>query len=147
MSLAEKLCVTAAVVFFMTGLMTGIWKYACMANSERATAPRYVDVAHRSSLLYSFAAVLLGWLAALSAFPDWLDALAAAAALSFFALAIATYIIHGWLRDTANQLRKPHQLGRRDVPPALVTAFMAALIIAEVGGSAILGIGALITIW
>jgi hypothetical protein len=60
MSLAEQLCLTAACVFFMTGLLTGIWKYAHIARSADATAPVYVDIAHRSSLLYSFAALVPG---------------------------------------------------------------------------------------
>ena len=59
MSLAEKICLSAAFVFFMTGLLTGIWKYWHIANSEDASSPVYVDIAHRSSLLYSFAALLL----------------------------------------------------------------------------------------
>jgi len=32
MTLAEKLCLSAAFLFFMTGLLTGIWKYWCMAH-------------------------------------------------------------------------------------------------------------------
>ncbi|WP_246065474.1 hypothetical protein [Hydrocarboniclastica marina] len=146
-SLAEKLCLTAAFVFFMTGLLTGIWKYRCMARSENAVAPRYVDIAHRSSLMYSFAALLLGWFAGYSAYPDWLNSVAAASALGFFALAIGTYIVHGVLRDTGNQFRKPHRLGRSTLPAWVIHAFMIVLIVAEVGGSLVLGSGALIAIW
>ncbi|MBN7770858.1 hypothetical protein KUV44_06200 [Marinobacter daepoensis] len=147
MSFAEKLCLSAAVVFFITGLLTGIWKYRCMASSPKAAAPRYVDIAHRSSLMYSFAAMLLGWLARHSAFPDWLNTTAAASALAFFALAIGTYIIHGVLRDTSNQLRKPYRLGASSLPPLIIHGFMVFLIIAEVGGAGVLGAGALIGIW
>lgn len=147
MTLAEKLCLTAAFVFFMTGLLTGVWKYACMASSPRATSPRYVDIAHRSSLMYSFAAMVLGWFAGYSVFPEWLNTLSAVAALSFFALAIATYIIHGLLRDTNSQLRQPHRLGRRTLPPVLIRTFMWTLVVAEIGGSLVLGTGALMAIW
>ncbi|WP_417513148.1 hypothetical protein [Marinobacter sp.] len=147
MALAEKLCLTAAFVFFMTGLVTGIWKYWCMANSPKAAAPRYVDIAHRSSLMYSFAAVLLGWLASYSVFPEWLNTLAAVCALGFFALAIGTYIVHGILRDTSNQLRKPHKLGANTLPSWLVHGFMIALVVAETGGSLVLGAGAMMAIW
>lgn len=147
MSLAEKLSLTAAFVFFMTGLLTGIWKYRCMATSANASAPRYVDIAHRSSLMYSFAALLLGWFASHSVYPDWLNTLAAVSALGFFALAIGTYIIHGILRDTSNQLRKPHRLGTRTLPSWLTHTFMVILILAEVGGSLVLGSGALVGIW
>lgn len=77
MSLAEKYCLTAAFLFLMTGLLTGIWKYRHMARSHAATAPVYVDIAHRSSLMYAFAAILLGQMAALSRFSDQVNAWAA----------------------------------------------------------------------
>ncbi|MGO1500609.1 MAG: hypothetical protein ACTHWH_04905 [Marinobacter sp.] len=147
MTLAEKLCLTATFVFFMTGLLTGIWKYGCMARSPKAAAPRYVDIAHRSSLMYSFAAMLLGWFASHSVFPDWLNTLAAICALGFFALAIGTYIIHGVLRDTSNQFRKPHRMGTMTLPSWMVHGFMITLVLAEVGGSLVLGAGAMMSIW
>ncbi|MBJ6136948.1 hypothetical protein JAO79_05390 [Marinobacter litoralis] len=147
MSLAEKLCLSAAFVFFMTGLLTGIWKYWCMATTPKAAAPRYVDIAHRSSLMYSFAALLLGWFASYSVYTDWVNTVAALGALGFFALAIGTYIIHGILRDTSNQLRKPHKLGQSNLPGWLIHGFMVALIVAEVGGSFVLGSGAILGIW
>ncbi len=147
MTLAEKLCLTAAFIFFMTGLVTGIWKYRCMATSSNASAPRYVDVAHRSSLMYSFAALLLGWFAGYSMLPAWLNTAAAASALGFFALAIGTYLVHGVLRDTSNQLRKPHRLGSTTLPPWVIHSFMIVLVVAEVGGSLVLGAGALMAIW
>ncbi|MDX1755448.1 MAG: hypothetical protein R3175_05240 [Marinobacter sp.] len=147
MGLAEKLCITAAFVFFMTGLLTGILKYRCMATSANASAPVYVNVAHRSSLMYAFAALLLAFFARLSVFTDLVDTLAAIAALAFFAFAITTYIIHGLLDDTSNQLRKPHRLGKRALPSWVTPVFMASLIVAEVGGAAVLGVGALLTVW
>lgn len=147
LTLAEKLCITAAFAFFMTGLLTGIWKYRCMATSANASAPVYVNVAHRSSLMYAFAALLLAYFARLSVFPDLVDALAALAALAFFGFAIVTYIVHGLLNDTSNQLRKPHQLGRLHLPGWVTPLFMGLLIVAEVGGAAVLGVGALLAIW
>lgn len=64
-----------------------------------------------------------------------------------FALAIGTYIIHGVLRDTSNQLRKPHRLGAMTLPSWMIHGFMIALILAEVGGSLVLGTGAMMSIW
>lgn len=147
MGLAEKLCITAAFIFFMTGLLTGIWKYRCMATSANASAPVYVNVAHRSSLMYAFAALLLAYFAKLSVFSELTNTLAAGAALTYFALAIVTYLVHGWLDDTSNQLRKPHRLGERTLPSWFTPVFMVTLIVAEVGGVAVLGIGALQAIW
>ena len=147
MSLAEKICLSAARLFFMTGLLTGIWKYRHMARSADATSPTYVDIAHRSSLLYSFAALLLAAFSAHSVFPEWVNVTAAVAALAFFALAISTYIIHGLLQDTDNQLRRPHRLGQRLLPPWITGLFMLLLIIGEVGGALVLGAGAMMGIW
>ncbi|MDX1458167.1 MAG: hypothetical protein R3276_11320 [Marinobacter sp.] len=147
MGLAEKLCITAAFVFFMTGLLTGIWKYRCMATSANASAPVYVNVAHRSSLMYAFSALLLAYFAGLSVFSAVTNTIAAAAALVYFALAIVTYIVHGLLNDTSNQLRKPHRLGKRILPVWLTPLFMVSLIVAEVGGVAVLGAGALMAVW
>jgi len=147
MSLAEKIALTAAFIFFMTGLITGIWKYRHIARSADATAPTYVDIAHRSSLLYSFAAILLGQLAAVSAFSDTVNSLAALSALLFFAFAIFGYIVHGLLQDTDNQLRKPHVLGKRQLPAWAVSLSMVLLIVGEVGGAMVLGTGAMMTLW
>jgi hypothetical protein len=107
----------------------------------------YVDITHRSSLLYSFAAILLAKFAELSVFSDVVNTVSALAALIFFAAAIATYAVHGVLKDTSNQLEKPHKVGHTNLPKWLTPVFMILLIIAEVGGSAVLGIGALLSIW
>ncbi|TDT37828.1 hypothetical protein DES49_2790 [Halospina denitrificans] len=147
MTMAEKLCLSAAFIFFMTGLLTGVWKWVHIRRSSRASAPRYVDIAHRSSLLYSFAALLLGAFARLSVFPDWINSLSVVAALAFFALAIASYILHGILQDTSNQFRQPHLLGRFTLPSWVMTMSMVLLIFAEVVGTLIVGTGALIGIW
>lgn len=147
MSLAEKICLSAALLFFMTGLLTGIWKYRHMAKSQDATSPTYVNIAHRSSLLYSFAALLLATFSAHSVFPEWINVAAAMATLAFFAFAISTYVIHGLLQDTDNQLRRPHRLGKRILPAWVTGVFMALLIIAEVGGTLVLGTGAMLGIW
>lgn len=147
MSLAEKICLSAAFVFFMTGLLTGIWKYRHMAKSEDASSPVYVDIAHRSSLLYSFAALLLAAFSGYSVLAEWINAVAAVSALAFFAFAISTYILHGLLQDTDNQLRRPHRLGKQLLPPWMTGLFMVLLIVGEVGGTLVLGAGAMAGIW
>lgn len=147
MSLAEKICLSAAFLFFMTGLLTGIWKYRDMARSEDASSPIYVDIAHRSSLLYSFAALLLAAFSGYSVLAAWINVVAAVSALAFFAFAIGTYVLHGLLQDTDNQLRRPHRLGNRLLPPWMTGLFMVLLIVAEVGGALVLGTGAMLGIW
>lgn len=131
---AETLCLFAAGSFFLTGLLTGLWKYLAMATSPEAVAPVYVDIAHRASLMYSFAAVLIREFVPYSTLGPALTLAAVAAPLLFFALAIAGYIVHGVLQDTDNQLRRPHRLGRATLPGVAIHGFMLALVVAEVGG-------------
>lgn len=135
---AYQLAMLWAGGFLLTGMLTGVWKYRCMLRSAEAVAPNYVDIAHRSSLLYSFASVLLALLARGSQWPNWLDLLGVWLSVLFFALAVASYILHGVLRDTDNQLRKPYTLGRGRMPAIAIEGFMLALIGAEVGGLLIL---------
>lgn len=66
------------------------------------------------------------------------------APVSFFALAVGTYAIHGVLNDTGNQPRRPHRLGKQTLPGWLTPAFMVLLIAAELGGTIVLGYGVVV---
>ena len=138
---AHAFCLTSAGSFLLTGLVTGIWKYAWIARSAEARAPVYVDIAHRTALMYAFACGLLAMLCERSAWRDGVNLAAAAVAIAFFALAVIGYVVHGVLRDTDNQLARPHRLGARTIPAAAIRAFMAALIAGEVGGVAVIVAG------
>lgn len=142
---AVRLCVTAAGLFFLTGLLTGVWKYLHIARSATATAPVYVDIAHRTALLYSFSALLLAVFAHLSAWSATTNLWAAAVPLAFFAAAIGGYVIHGVLRDTDNQFLKPYRVGRLPIPSAGLHGFMWLLTAGEVGGFLVLFAGTLKT--
>jgi hypothetical protein len=142
MSLAEQVAVFAAGAFFMVGLACGVWKYGAITRSSNATAPVYVDVAHRAALLYAFACLVVERFAALSTLDPGVELVAVVVQVGFFALALSTYVVHGLLRDTDNQLRRPHALGRRELAPGLVHGFMITLIVAELGGFALLFWGA-----
>lgn len=135
---AYQLAMVWAGIFLLAGLLTGVWKYRCILRSADATAPNYVDIAHRAALLYSFAAVLLALLAKGSVWPAWVNLLGVWLNVVFFALAIATYCLHGFLRDTDNQLRKPYTLGAGTVPAPAIEGFMLALMAAEIAGLLIL---------
>jgi hypothetical protein len=135
---AETLCLLAAGVFFFNGLLTGWWKYRCIAGSPDATAPVYVDIAHRASLMYAFSALLIREFVPYSPLSAAGTLWAAGLPLLFFALAIGSYVLHGLLRDTDNQLRRPHRLGSATLPPLALQLFMGALALAEIGGFAIL---------
>lgn len=138
---ALKLALVSCGVFFLVGLLTGVWKYVCIARSANAQAPAYVDVCHRAALLYSFACLVLAKFVELSVWSPWVDFWATLAPIVFFAHAVLVYAVHGWLRDTDNQLRQPHVLGKLILPNALVRANMWMLVTAEVGGFVVLLVG------
>ncbi len=135
---AETLCLLAAGIFFLSALLTGVWKYRCMITSTEAQAPYYVDIAHRTSLMYAFSALLLREFVPYSPLGPTGTLWAVGIPLLFFASAIVTYITHGVLRDTDNQLRSPHKLGNRTLPRMVISVYMVALMVGEIGGFLIL---------
>ncbi len=138
---ALKLAIAASGVFLLTGMLTGIWKYLAIARSATATAPAYVDIAHRAALLYSFASLVIAKLVEYSPWSETVDLLAVFFPVLYFALAIGGYVVHGLLRDTDNQFLKPHVVGRWHLPPAVLHGFMWSLIAAEIGGVGVLFAG------
>jgi hypothetical protein len=125
-------CLVCGGSFFLTGLLSGAWKYLHIRNSADARAPLYVDLAHRSALLYAFAGVLLSRLCERNAWSNAVNLGAAIVLQIFFAISVGGYVIHGALRDTDNQFQRPHRLGRGVIPAFSMTAFMMALIAAEI---------------
>lgn len=124
-----KAVLLAAGLIFLWALVLGVWKYRQMATSGDHLAHPYVDIAHRAALLYSFATLLIAALVQFSGWSQTVDTIAAFAPILFFVGAIATYVMHGLRRDTTNQF----------VDPAPGThAAMLALIVAEIGGVAVL---------
>lgn len=141
MELTQKIALVAAVLFFLFGLITGTWKYILIHRSPEAKAPVYVDICHRSSLLYAFACLLLERMVEVSKLPHSVEIPALVAPIVFFGLAVSTYAIHGILQDTDNQLQKPHRLGKHVLPTWITPAFMTMLIVAEIGGTVVLAAG------
>ena len=129
MNTAIKLSLTASGIFLMTGLLTGILKYRRIMLSAEHRAPVYVDIAHRASLLYSFASLVMAKLLEYSPYSERVQTLAAAVPLAFFAITICGYIAHGLIDKTDNLF-----LDRNFT----TTWYMYALIVGEVGGFAII---------
>ncbi|OBH20646.1 hypothetical protein EHH44_16010 [Mycolicibacter terrae] len=124
-----KVTLLAAGLIFLLALLLGVWKYQQIATSENHQAHIYVDIAHRAALLYSFATLLVAVFVELSGWPTWVNMTAAMVMVYFFVTAIASYMLHGALRDTTNQFEKA---GR------LMKLGMVLLIVGEIGGFAVL---------
>jgi hypothetical protein len=144
---AYKLALASSGLFLLFGMLTGIWKYLAIRASDKAEAPYYVSIAHRTALMYAFACLVLAEIGKHSAFDATVDFWATLFPIIFFALAVAMYVLHGFLNDTDNQLRKPHRLGPATLPGLFISVFMWALIAAETGGFAILLYGCLETLY
>jgi hypothetical protein len=144
MQTAETFAILAAGGFFLVGLLTGVWKYQQIHTREEAEAHPYVNIAHRTALLYAFACLLLAQFARLSVLSDLVNTIAVAVQVVFFAAAVLSYVVHGWLADTDNQLRKPHQIGKGTLPGGLMLMFMWALIVGEIGGFLVLFYGVIL---
>ena len=147
MSAPEKLAIVCAGAFFLMGLLTGIWKYRQIVASETGHAHPYVDICHRASLLYAFAAMLLAKFAEISQLPERTEFVAMTFVLFYFASAIFTYMIHGLLQDTDNQLKPPFGVGKVKLPGICITLFMWTLIAGEIGGFLVLFYGVLIALF
>ncbi|HUI02260.1 MAG TPA: hypothetical protein VLZ77_01880 [Acidimicrobiales bacterium] len=129
---ATKIVMLFAAAMFLWALLLGTVKYRQTLRSPDHRAHPYTDVAHRAALLYSFA---LGLISAFIQFGEWSSAvnLAAGSALAaYFALAVGGYTWHGLRKDTENQFRRPSRALR---------AFMASLIIVEIGAWLVLAAG------
>jgi hypothetical protein len=137
---APRIALTAAGLFFMTGLLTGLWKYLCIRRHPQAQAPHYVSVAHRAALMYAFSAQLLAVFAALSAFSNVVNIIAVCAPLLFFAIAIIHYIQLGLTTESTNSIRDSAD---RNKDYAILNVLAAA----EIGGFAVLFIGFLLRLW
>ena len=51
----------------------------------------------------------------------------------YFSVAVFSYALHGALRDTDNQLKRPHRLGKNTVGDRVMHAIMISMVVAEVG--------------
>lgn len=144
---ATQIAIVFSGLFLWIGMLTGVWKYYQIRQTEQARAHYYVDIAHRSSLLYAAASLILAVLSHFTILAESVVLFCVLANLFFFAMSILTYIIHGLLKDTNNQFKRPHQLGRLTLPTWSMTTMMLALIIVELGATGILLLGTMLSFW
>jgi hypothetical protein len=131
-------------IFLWVGMLTGVWKYYQIRHSAQARAHYYVDIAHRSSLLYAPASLIIAILAHFSVWSEGLNFTFVLINLFFFSFSILSYVLHGWLKDTTNQFKQPHQMGRWHLPKWMLSSAMTFLIIGELGATAGLLLGTMI---
>ncbi|MFZ2172070.1 MAG: hypothetical protein WAW61_20820 [Methylococcaceae bacterium] len=137
---ASRIALSASGIFFMTGLLTGVWKYLCMRRHQSAEAPHYVNTAHRAALMYAFSAQLLAVFAAISAFSDRVNTIAVIPPLLFFGIAIVHYINLGTTTGSNNSLR--------DSPDkAKDYLILNILAVSEIGGFSVLLVGFFLRLW
>ena len=131
---APRIALIASGIFFMTGLLTGVWKYICMRQNQRAEAPYYVNTAHRAALMYAFAAQLLAVFAATSAFSDTVNTVAVIFPLLFFGIAIFHYINLGLTTESNNSMRDSSDRSKAYL-------ILNILAVSEIGGFSVLLLG------
>jgi hypothetical protein len=135
MPLAASIALAASGVFLLVGLLCGVWKYHGIVTSPERRAHVYVDIAHRAALMYSFACLVMMKLVEPSPYSTSIQLGAVVIPIFFFAAAVASYVWHGVLRDTDNQLRESGWV---------TNAGMIALIVGELGGILVLVWGFLV---
>ncbi len=105
LAFAVKIGIIFSGIFLWVGMLTGVWKYYQIRHSQQSRAHYYVDIAHRSSLLYAPASLILAVLAYFSVWSDMLNVICVILNLIFFSFSIGSYILHGFLKDTTNQFQ------------------------------------------
>ena len=127
MNLAVKLTLAASGIFLLVGLVGGILKYRGIMTSPNNRAHPYIDIAHRASLLYSFAALVMAALLYFSPYPVEVQLVITGVPLFFFAAAIAQYYRLGLAGKVTNQFKQRN---------FTTTWGMWLLIVGELGGVA-----------
>lgn len=125
MNLAVKLTLAASGIFLLVGLVGGILKYRGIMTSPNSRAHPYIDIAHRASLLYSFAALVMAALLNFSPYPVQVQLVITGVPLFFFAAAIAQYYRLGLAGKVTNQFKERN---------FATTWGMWLLIVGELGG-------------
>ena len=141
---ATQWAIVFSGIFLWIGMLTGVWKYLQIRRSVQGRAHYYVDIAHRSSLLYAAASLILAALSYFTSLSDSLSLFCVVANLFFFSMSILVYIIHGMLKDTTNQFKQPHKLGQWSIPRWCMTFLMLSLIMVELGATAVLLLGTIL---
>jgi hypothetical protein len=132
MTLAVKICLLFSGLFLLTGMIIGILKYVFMIRSAKHRAPAYIDIAHRASLLYSFATLVMAKLIEFSPYSGNFQIVIVVVPIVYFALTIFQYVKLGLSGQEQTQFSEKN---------FITTWFMYGLIIGEIGGIALILLG------
>lgn len=122
---AVKISLMFSGLFLLSGMLTGVWKYAKTMSSLEHRAPVYVDIAHRASFFYSFASLVIAALAVFSPFGREWQVVIVLLPLAYFALTVVGYVKEGVFDRTDNMFAERN---------FITTWFMYGLIAGEIGG-------------
>ncbi|MCX5849695.1 MAG: hypothetical protein NTW65_09615 [Deltaproteobacteria bacterium] len=125
MNLAIKMTLAASGIFLLVGMLGGILKYRAIMKSPQHKAPLYIDMAHRTAFLYSFAALVMAELLKFSPYSEKVQLVISGVPLLFFAVAIGEYFKLGLQNKITNQFEERN---------FNTTWGMLFLIIGELGG-------------
>lgn len=125
LSPAVKISLLFSGLFLLSGMLTGVWKYAKTMTSLEHRAPVYVDIAHRASFFYSFASIVIAALVVFSPFGRGWQVVIVLLPLAYFALTVSGYVREGVLDRTDNMFAERN---------FITTWFMYGLIAGEIGG-------------
>lgn len=125
MNIAVKLTLAASGIFLFVGMVGGVLKYHGIMTSRNHRAHPYIDIAHRASLLYSFAALVMAALLYFSPYSETVQLAITGVPLFFFAMAIAQYYRLGLEGKVTNQFKTRN---------FTTTWGMLLLIVGELGG-------------
>ena len=142
-----KVAIIFSGLFLWVGMLTGVWKYSQISRSAQSRAHYYVDIAHRSSLLYAPATLIIAVLAYFSSWSEMVNLVCVLVNIFFFSFAIISYVLHGMLKDTSNQFKKPHRLGKFEVHSLLMMIAMISLIAGELISTLILIMGVILNFY
>ena len=129
MTVATKIALLASGMFLLAGMLAGVWKYAKTMRSPERCAPVYVDIAHRASLLYAFACLVIAKLVEFSPFSENVKIAIVFLPIFYFALTVIGYVREGHLNRTENIFAERN---------FVTTWFMYGLIVGEIGGVTLL---------
>ena len=83
---AVRIAIVFSGVYLWVGMLTGVWKYWQISRSAQARAHYYVDIAHRSSLLYAPATLIIAVMAYYSSWSEFVNLSCVLVNLFFLAL-------------------------------------------------------------